>query len=518
MKPSLIAAYVALVLMPLGLLGWMGLRLAMDEQEIVRHRFRQLLQVGLQDTEEEIHKQLKGRTQSLLRTLESTPLKTDALRAMLAHSGLLRQVFVLGADCRRLHPPLDPPWTRAEREFLAQVEPAWPDLAALCRHRGPEGSNGAPARSGWKVWRSRDIHIVRWQRLDGGELVGLELDSTRLLADIIGSLPHDRMRGGRVALVDSVGEIVYQWGRYEPAPGELPRASLDLGPPLGAWKLVHYASAAEIDRALGSSMVYSLLAGLAVAAVLLLGLAVYFYRQSTRHIRDASERVSFVNRVSHELRTPLTNIRLYAEMLADSLPEDDERSHRRLDVVLSETRRLSRLIANVLTLGHKQKGQLALCTTPAVPDEIIRAVLAHFQPSLDARGIELRFEAGAERCVSVDTDALEQILGNLISNAERYAAEGGLVAIESRQKEDKTVVWVSDRGPGIPSRQRDKVFEAFHRVSDKLTDSSSGTGLGLAIARDLARMHGGDLTLESSEVGARFRVVLRTPAATPPER
>jgi signal transduction histidine kinase len=138
-------------------------------------------------------------------------------------------------------------------------------------------------------------------------------------------------------------------------------------------------------------------------------------------------------------------------------------------------------------------------------------VLEHFSAPLESRGVKTVFHAGAAAAVQFDRDAVEQILGNLFSNVEKYAASGGSLEITSRQDGQMTSITVRDRGPGIPRGQEQRVFEPFQRLSNKLTDGVTGTGIGLTIARDLARRHGGDLVVVPTEGGACLQLDLRTP-------
>ena len=228
-------------------------------------------------------------------------------------------------------------------------------------------------------------------------------------------------------------------------------------------------------------------------------------------MREAAERVSFVNQVSHELKTPLTNIRMYAELLEQKLPDGDQKATQHLGVIVSESQRLSRLIGNVLTFARKQNDKLTLHSTAGNVDQCIQLVLDHFKAALESKGVRTVFTPGADARVEFDRDALEQILGNLFSNVEKYAAAGGLLEVTSRQEARQTSIVVSDRGAGIPKGQEDRIFDPFHRLSNKLSDGVTGTGIGLSIARELARKHGGDLKAVASDVGARFLLELRTP-------
>jgi signal transduction histidine kinase len=251
----------------------------------------------------------------------------------------------------------------------------------------------------------------------------------------------------------------------------------------------------------------------AALALMVVTLAVYFYRESARGMREAAQRVSFVNQVSHELKTPLTNLRLYAELLASRLPAGDGTSHEYVEVLVSESRRLSRLIGNVLTFAKEQRNGIDLHMRPGVIDDAVSCVLDHFRPSLESAGVAVEFYAGAGQRVCFDSDALDQILGNLFGNVEKYAVGGGRMNVVTRHVGGETWITVADSGPGIPQDQRERVFAPFVRLSDRPSDGVAGTGIGLGIARGLARLHGGDLTLEASERGAVFKAVLRTPPA-----
>jgi signal transduction histidine kinase len=255
-------------------------------------------------------------------------------------------------------------------------------------------------------------------------------------------------------------------------------------------------------------------AAVGVVALTLVALAHALYRASTRELRAAAQKVSFVNQVSHELKTPLTNICMYAELLAERIPEDDGQARGHIGIVIAESRRLGRLIGNILTFARQQKARLTLHPAAGTVDAIIADTLESFRPVLQEAGVQIAFTPDAGRMVMLDADVLTQILGNLFSNVEKYAVGGQALEVTSRQTGDRTEIQVADRGPGIPAAQADDIFKPFVRLSNSLTDGVSGTGIGLTIARDLARLHGGDLTLARAEVGACFRVVLRTPPIT----
>jgi signal transduction histidine kinase len=127
--------------------------------------------------------------------------------------------------------------------------------------------------------------------------------------------------------------------------------------------------------------------------------------------------------------------------------------------------------------------------------------------------METRVQLNAPEKVNIDADALEQIMNNLLSNAEKYAASGKRLEVYSRQTETTTSILVKDRGPGISAKEAARVFVPFYRVSSKLTDGATGTGIGLSIAKQLAQLHGGDLLLKDSGPGACFEIRIETPQA-----
>jgi signal transduction histidine kinase len=141
-------------------------------------------------------------------------------------------------------------------------------------------------------------------------------------------------------------------------------------------------------------------------------------------------------------------------------------------------------------------------------DEVVRRIIEQFVPTLERLNIKNELQLDAETPVRVDEDAVEQILVNLISNVEKYAADGGLLKIETCREGSSVRIVVADAGQGIPVAMQRAVFEPFVRVSSRLEDAA-GTGIGLSIARELARLHDGDLRMTDCESGASFCVELR---------
>ena len=563
MKPRLIAIFLLLVLSPLALLAWLGWRAAADEEERVQSAISQAYTTQLSSLRTLIHETITEREREFSDLLvPSVTGSVTGLRDLIRKQRFVRQAFVLTPGGDFAYPPADDSQrTEAERQFFERTSSIWlsgerftstgdsppighiltknipapgqseyaqalqgneawtqQQAAVQSTRRQQQFPSAAPTNfasdQGWYTWFHGDgAQIIYWRYLpENGHTLGIEIDREALMAEIIARLPADTGAGaGSIALTDASARPIYQWGGSEPAPGVSPKVSIPLFAPLGMWHLNLYPSE-ELPESLSTGNLLSLTSGIIAAALALLALAIYFYRENSREMRTAAEQVTFVNQVSHELKTPLTNIRMYAELAEDKIPagHDLEGARRCLDIVVSESQRLSRLIGNVLTFA-KPKAQQAN-PTRNTPDELIRETLEHFRPALEAQQFDIRFDAGADSPALIDADILGQILGNLISNVEKYAAEGKVLEITSRQEGDTTVITVSDHGPGIPKSQREKIFKPFHRLSNRLSDGASGTGIGLTIARDLARNHGGNLTLSENRdtKGCRFALTLKT--------
>lgn len=505
MKRRLTVVLLLLVLIPGVLLTVAGLRVRAAEAERRRRRFDELLELRAAEIDAALARHLRELERELFGVLSVADRDEASLRQRMREHRLVRQVFLLAAD-GSLAWPLDAAGGFRERTRALFAE------GGVARRPDPEARD---AGFGWRPWFWGDgVHWLFWRREADGAVIGAEVDRSALLADILAALPSTEPDGApesRFAMIEA-GRVLYQWGGYEPSAGEQARLRRALSAPLEAWSLEVFAP----DPKAGAGTALAAIASLAAVLAALAGLALYVHRESSRELREAGQRMGFVSQVSHELKTPLTNIRLYAELLERRLPAGDERAREQLAVVVNESRRLGRLIANVLTFTRRGSAARPLALRPGVIDETVAAALAHFEPAFAAAGFSVELACRAAEPALFDADAVEQIVGNLLSNAEKYGAPGRYVGIGTRRDGDITTIEVRDRGPGIPREARERVFQPFVRLSDRLTDGVAGTGIGLTIARELARQHGGDLVVAASppsEPGARFVLTLRTPAA-----
>jgi signal transduction histidine kinase len=185
---------------------------------------------------------------------------------------------------------------------------------------------------------------------------------------------------------------------------------------------------------------------------------------------------------------------------------DEAQRRHFLQIIGSETARLTRLINNVLDFARMERGEKEYKLEQCDLKCVVRDTVENCRPQLAAKGLTVRMvlaDDGVE--VTGDCDALAQVLVNLLSNSEKYAALGKEVSVELRKlrAEQGSVaeLRVLDRGPGVPSGAEEKIFDQFYRANDSLSSGVQGSGLGLTLARQIARAHGGDVRYEAREGG-----------------
>jgi signal transduction histidine kinase len=220
----------------------------------------------------------------------------------------------------------------------------------------------------------------------------------------------------------------------------------------------------------------------------------------------------FLALVGHELRSPLTGIASNAQMLAMGLCGPvTERQAEALRRIRRSEEHLLGLIEQLLDYKKIASGVMGYDVTRVPTDQALGAAAALVDSHLAQLGIRFeRLPCAADLAVLADPVKLRQILLNLLSNAAKFTASGGLVTLACDRSGEQVRIQVRDTGIGIPADQLERVFEPFVQVSDIRKPTAAGTGLGLTISRDLARGMGGDLTAES-EVGAGSTFTLTLP-------
>ncbi len=221
------------------------------------------------------------------------------------------------------------------------------------------------------------------------------------------------------------------------------------------------------------------------------------FHELTRLKQLERTRQEFVANVSHELRTPLSLITGYVETLLDGAKDNPEVATRFLQTISRNAERLKLLIEDLLTISELESGRVNL-NLHAVPlREVTEKVLSDFQARAAARKVRLLDEV-PDLAVRVDTNRLEQVLGNLLDNALKYGGGEGTVRVGAKPVgTDQVEVVVQDDGPGIPADSLERVFERFYRVEKARSRELGGTGLGLSIVKHIVQSHGGKAWVQS---------------------
>jgi PAS domain S-box-containing protein len=226
-------------------------------------------------------------------------------------------------------------------------------------------------------------------------------------------------------------------------------------------------------------------------------------------------RNSFVAQATHELRTPLTNIRLYVEALLEREDQDPVERATCLNVINGEVRRLERIVGDMLSVSELEAGSLALVCDDVRLDALFEQLEADFRMQAKEKNIRLEFHLPPKLpVIRGDRDKIMMAAGNIIGNALKYTPDGGVVTVTVSAQDSSVTVEVTDTGIGISDDDAALVFEKFYRAKDRRLTEITGSGLGLALARQIARMHGGDITL-SSVLNKGSTFTLTVPAAAP---
>jgi signal transduction histidine kinase len=236
---------------------------------------------------------------------------------------------------------------------------------------------------------------------------------------------------------------------------------------------------------------------------------------ATRNLQEANERLmeldrlkdEFLSTVTHELRTPLTSIRSFSEILHDDPDLPAEQHNEFLEIIISESERLTRLINDVLELAKIQAGRMQWNMQKVDMKEIVESSVASLSRIFKQAEIALEAELpNSVPLVYADRDRLVQVVINLLSNAQKFCKPTiGRVKVVLKCTQTELVTHICDNGRGIPKADCEAIFDRFHQVREGQTGNPLGTGLGLAICQRIVDHMGGRIWVESIEgEGADF--------------
>ena len=214
-------------------------------------------------------------------------------------------------------------------------------------------------------------------------------------------------------------------------------------------------------------------------------------------------RTEFIANVSHELKTPMTTIAGFADGILDgTIPRSEERHY--LEIISSETRRLSRLVRSMLDLSRLQSDERAAQQQFDISETLVRTLVA-LESKVNAKALEVDAQVPDEPVpVWGDQDAITQVCYNLLDNAIKFSQEGGVLGIGVTVKGQKATITVSNQGETIPPEELSLVFDRFHKTDHSRSADRDGVGLGLYIVKTILNSHKENITCTSEDGVTRF--------------
>jgi two-component system, OmpR family, phosphate regulon sensor histidine kinase PhoR len=367
--------------------------------------------------------------------------------------------------------------------------------------------------------------VSYWQKVseDHRYLVVAWHDVPRIIKDTLPTLNRDASsqtsspgRPSRVNVVDEEGRIVYG----PPLRSRDFTASVPFPTTLYNWRVQVLPAASEelasrVQRRRLLELVMVTLSGVVIIAGVV---TILFAAEKER--RMSALRSEFVANVSHELKTPLALVRMFGEMLQSGRVANDAKRQEYLDIIVRESERLSNLIENVLDFAKVDRGRGAYELREGDVGAVVGRAAAVYRYRAEREGVELAVEVESDLPKArIDERAIQLAVINLVDNALKYAPKTRVVTIRTQREGDAIAIRVIDEGPGVPSDERERIFERFVRgASASQREGGSmppvrGSGIGLALVKHIAESHGGRAWVESPNGhGSTFVVTIPSQA------
>ncbi len=210
-------------------------------------------------------------------------------------------------------------------------------------------------------------------------------------------------------------------------------------------------------------------------------------------------RSSFISDVSHELRTPMTIISGFVEGILDgTVPEEDREKY--LSTVLDETKRLSRLVSELLEASRLEQGKVEINKKPLDINRLLLETVFANEQRLAEKEIKLELKIDESTpLVLADKDSIKRVLINLIDNAIKFTPNGGGILLATLRKNKKVYVSIKNSGEGIPKEELRHIWERFYKTDKSRSSDKKGVGLGLHIVKTIISQHGGEIYVQSEE-------------------
>ncbi len=220
-------------------------------------------------------------------------------------------------------------------------------------------------------------------------------------------------------------------------------------------------------------------------------------------------RKQFVSNVSHELRTPITSLKIIAQTMLESPPQEVGIYQEFMADINGELDRLNDIIDTLLNLTNLEQEQSELALSATSLDQLIEQCIKTLKPIAHKKNINIYYHNRADVIVEIDVIRIRQCLINLVGNAVKYNHAGGKVDVYLSNNRENAIIKIKDTGIGIPEKDIPHIFDRFYRVDSARARSTGGSGLGLAIVHQIVALHGGTIELQSKvNTGSEFTMCL----------
>jgi two-component system phosphate regulon sensor histidine kinase PhoR len=339
-----------------------------------------------------------------------------------------------------------------------------------------------------REWEGHKYLVVAWH--DIGRIVKYALPT--LYVEGAGATPN------RVNVIDEEGRIIFgpplRSGEFTVA--------VRFPTTLYNWRLqVSPAASEELASRVQNRRLLELVMVVLSSCVILAGVAVILFA-AEKERRMSAMKSEFVANVSHELKTPLALVRMFGEMLQSGRVASPQKQQEYLDIIVSESERLSALIENVLDFAKVERGRGAYDFAEADVSDAVSKAVAVYKYRAEREGIEIAARIEPNIIARIDDRAIQLAVINLIDNALKYAPEGKIVDVRAEREGGQVAIRVTDRGHGVPAGDRQRIFERFVRGENTLGKDARpvrGSGIGLSLVKHIAESHGGAISVEEGD-------------------
>ena len=320
-------------------------------------------------------------------------------------------------------------------------------------------------------------------------------DIGRIVKDTMPTIFSEAATPSRVNVLDEDGRIIFG----PPLRSSEFTVAVRFPTTLYGWRVQVSPSASDelTARVQNRAMLEQVMVVLS-CAVIVLGVATMLLA-AAKERRISALKSDFVANVSHELKTPLALVRMFGEMLQSGRVTSDEKRQQYLDIIVSESERLSSLIENVLDFARVERGREAYDFAEGDVGEAVAKAVNVYRYRAEREGVDLAIELETNLPPTrIDGRAVELAVMNLIDNALKYAPGSRVVTVRVERENNAVVVRVVDRGPGVPVEDQGRIFERFVRGSTARGRPIRGSGIGLALVKHIAESHGGSAWVVSA--------------------